>query len=42
MPIGDKIEHSGLEIVDGLEEGDVIVVVGIESLKDGQRVKVVQ
>jgi RND family efflux transporter MFP subunit len=36
------LEEDLVEIVDGLVEGDMIVVVGIESLKDGQRVKVVQ
>ncbi len=35
------LEEDMVEIVDGLEEGDVIVTVGIESLKDGQRVKVI-
>lgn len=36
------LEEDMVEIVAGLEEGDTIVVVGIESLKDGQSVKVVQ
>jgi len=36
------LEEDLVEIVDGLIEGDMIVTVGIESLKDGQRVKVVQ
>ena len=36
------LEEDMVEIVDGLEEGELIVTVGIESLKDGQRVKVVQ
>ena len=36
------LEEDLVEIVDGLVEGDMIVTVGIESLKDGQRVKVVQ
>ena len=36
------IEEDQVEIIEGLSEGDKIVVVGIESLKDGQRVKVVQ
>jgi membrane fusion protein (multidrug efflux system) len=36
------LEEDMVEIIDGLEEGDTIVVVGIESLKDGQSVKVVQ
>jgi len=36
------IEEDLVEITSGLEEGSVIVVVGVESLKDGQRVEVVQ
>jgi RND family efflux transporter MFP subunit len=35
-------EEDLVEITSGLEEGNVIVVVGVESLKDGQRVEVVQ
>lgn len=35
-------EEDMVEIIDGLEEGELIVTVGTESLKDGQRVKVVQ
>ena len=35
-------EEDHVEITSGLQEGEVIVVVGIESLKDGQRVKVVR
>ena len=35
-------EEDLVEITGGLEEGNVIVVVGVESLKDGQRVEVVQ
>ncbi len=34
-------EEDQVEITSGLEEGNVIVVVGVESLKDGQRVEVV-
>ncbi len=36
------LEEDLVEIVDGLVEGDIVVTVGIESLKDGQRVKIVQ
>lgn len=36
------MEEDLVEITSGLEEGNVIVVVGVESLKDGQRVEVVQ
>lgn len=35
-------EEDDVEIVSGLEEGETIVVVGVESLKDGQRVDVIQ
>ena len=35
-------EEDEMEVVNGLAEGEVIVVVGIESLKDGQRVDIVQ
>lgn len=35
-------EEDHVEIVEGLEEGEVIVVVGVEGLKDGQTVDVVQ
>ena len=35
-------EEDHVEITSGLQEGEVIVVVGIESLKDGQRVKIVR
>ena len=35
-------EEDQVEITSGLKEGNVIVVVGVESLKDGQRVEVVQ
>lgn len=35
-------EEDQVEISSGLQEGEVIVVVGIESLKDGQRIKVVR
>ena len=35
-------EEDEMEVMSGLKEGEVIVVVGIESLKDGQRVDVIQ
>lgn len=35
-------EEDFVEVTDGLVEGDVIVIVGVEGLKDGQRVDVVQ
>jgi RND family efflux transporter MFP subunit len=35
-------EEDYVEITSGLDEGEVIVVVGVEGLKDGQRVDVVQ
>jgi RND family efflux transporter MFP subunit len=35
-------EEDLVEVTNGLAEGDVIVVVGVEGLKDGQRVDVVQ
>jgi RND family efflux transporter MFP subunit len=35
-------EEDYVEVTSGLAEGDVIVVVGVEGLKDGQRVDVVQ
>jgi len=35
-------EEDEVEVTNGLVEGDVIVVVGVEGLKDGQRVDVVQ
>jgi RND family efflux transporter MFP subunit len=35
-------EEDYVEVTDGLTEGEVIVVVGVEGLKDGQRVDVVQ
>lgn len=35
-------EEDNVEILDGLDEGEVIVVVGVEALKDGDRVQVVQ
>jgi RND family efflux transporter MFP subunit len=35
-------EEDEVEVTDGLNEGEVIVVVGVEGLKDGQRVDVVQ
>ncbi len=36
------IEEDLVEITDGLEEGEVIVVVGVEGLEDGERVEVVR
>lgn len=35
-------EEDDVEVISGLEEGETIVVVGVESLKDGQRVDVLQ
>ncbi len=35
-------EEDHVEVTSGLDEGEVIVVVGVEGLKDGQRVDVVQ
>ncbi|MBN1274433.1 MAG: efflux RND transporter periplasmic adaptor subunit [Candidatus Aminicenantes bacterium] len=35
-------EEDEVEIVEGLKEGEVIVVVGVESLKDGQMVEIIQ
>ncbi len=35
-------EEDDVEVVSGLEEGETIVVVGVEGLKDGQRVEVIQ
>jgi membrane fusion protein (multidrug efflux system) len=35
-------EEDDMEVISGLEEGETIVVVGVESLKDGQRVDVIQ
>ncbi len=35
-------EEDEVEITEGLNEGEVIVTVGVEGLKDGQRVEVVQ
>ncbi|MDH5467077.1 MAG: efflux RND transporter periplasmic adaptor subunit [Candidatus Aminicenantes bacterium] len=35
-------EEDDMEVISGLEEGETIVVVGVEGLKDGQRVDVIQ
>lgn len=35
-------EEDEVEVTGGLKEGEVIIVVGVEGLKDGQRVDVVQ
>jgi RND family efflux transporter MFP subunit len=35
-------EEDHVEVLEGVTEGDVIVTVGVESLKDGQRIEVVQ
>jgi RND family efflux transporter MFP subunit len=35
-------EEDHVEVLSGLSEGEVIVTVGVESLKDGQRIEVVQ
>jgi RND family efflux transporter MFP subunit len=36
------LEEDHAEVTEGLNEGEVIVIVGVEGLKDGQRVDVVQ
>jgi len=36
------IEEDQVEVTGGLKEGDVIVVIGVEGIKDGQRVNIVQ
>ncbi|MBC8461552.1 MAG: efflux RND transporter periplasmic adaptor subunit [Deltaproteobacteria bacterium] len=36
------LEEDHVEVTNGLNEGEVIVVVGVEGLKDGQRVDVIQ
>jgi len=36
------LEEDLVEVTEGLNEGEVIVIVGIEGLKDGQRVDVIQ
>ncbi len=36
------LEEDHVEVTEGLNEGEVIVIVGVEGLKDGQRVDVVQ
>ncbi len=36
------IEEDHVEVTNGLNEGDIIVTVGVESLKDGQRIEVVR
>jgi len=36
------VEEDQVEVISGLKEGDVIVVVGVEGIKDAQRVNVVQ
>ncbi|HDZ26893.1 hypothetical protein LCGC14_0550960 [marine sediment metagenome] len=36
------LEEDHVEVTEGLNEGEVIVIVGIEGLKDGQRVDVIQ
>ncbi len=35
-------EEDHVEVLEGVTEGDVIVTVGVESLKDGQRIEVLQ
>ena len=35
-------EEDDVEVLDGLNEGEVIVLVGVEGLKEGQRVEVIQ
>ncbi len=35
-------EEDDMEVISGLQEGETIVVVGVEGLKDGQRVDVIQ
>ncbi len=36
------LEEDYVEVTSGLDEGEIIVVVGVEGLKDGQRVEVLQ
>lgn len=36
------LEEDNVEVTEGLNEGEVIVTVGVEGLKDGQRVDVIQ
>ncbi len=36
------LEEDHVEVTEGLNEGEVIVIVGVEGLKDGQRVDVIQ
>jgi RND family efflux transporter MFP subunit len=36
------LEEDHVEVTDGLDEGEVIVIVGVEGLKDGQQVDVIQ
>jgi RND family efflux transporter MFP subunit len=36
------LEEDHVEVTEGLDEGEVIVIVGVEGLKDGQRVDVIQ
>ena len=36
------LEEDLVEVTQGLDEGEVIIVVGVEGLKDGQRVDVIQ
>jgi len=36
------LEEDQVEVTEGLDEGEVIVIVGVEGLKDGQRVDVIQ
>lgn len=36
------LEEDQVEVTEGLNEGEVIVIVGVEGLKDGQRVDVIQ
>lgn len=36
------LEEDHVEVTEGLNEGEIIVIVGVEGLKDGQRVDVIQ